>query len=111
MWRQRILLAEGTKCLEHTGQVRKLSAIATPVSCTIMLAVALTKGGTPVVVAEVETAAADRVGAEQVARKIVGLDGHIAEDVEIAADVEVKNGSVGFTVGVEVAVDDKTDAA
>ena len=75
----------------------------------------------------VETAAADRVSAEQVAGKIVWLDGHIAKDVKIAAaDVKVKNGSVGFTVGVtadnmgqtadvttnvELAVDDKTDAA
>ena len=72
MWRQRILLAEGAKHLERTEQVRKLSAIATPVSCPIALADALTKGGTAVVIAEViETAAADRVGAEKVAAKIV----------------------------------------
>ena len=72
MWCQRILLAEGMKCLEHTRQVRKLSAITTPVSWPFTLAVALTKGGTAVVVAEVvETAAVDRVGAEQVADKTV----------------------------------------
>ena len=79
------------------------------------------------IVEVVETAAADRVGAEQDAGKIVWLDGHRAEDVEIAAaDVEVKNRSVGFTIGVradnmgetadmttdgiEQAVDDKTKA-